>query len=391
MASLAAAIERVAAHAAPSIVSASSIAAIEGLCDRLPAELSDCLFLERWLTEEHRNADLILRVRPSAAGVLAAIDPRTTIASDLRARPEWRALERFAREWLPAEAPLARGIEGLWLEFDRASGAALSRTPRVFFDFRREVYASADRGAQLLLALEAIRALGAEPSSALADSLEDCLSRLPPGACVPYIGVSLDSPVHAVRLCVLGAQTADLAPYLVSIGWPGDGDELSKGILAEFAHTGGDTHKSVSLLHLEAGLEVGPRVGLEYRLERRSQLQGQVREHALLDLLVARGWCASTARDALLRWPGISVELMEHEIWYRRFVRRLNHIKLTYASGQPVHVKAYLCCSHALLRGAALAADLLGYPRRYPRELLPLDVLGRGAVPARACARPGSR
>jgi hypothetical protein len=89
--------------------------------------------------------------------------------------------------------------------------------------------------------------------------------------------------------------------------------------------------------------DVAPRLGIEYPFAREGQPRGRLVETGFLDALVGRGWCPPARRDALLRWPGRTVELLAHEVWHSRVTRHLNHVKVTYATGEPPEVKAYLC------------------------------------------------
>jgi hypothetical protein len=373
VASLAATIDHFAERVAPALVSASGLAAVRELCSELPAGLTNCVFLERWLTGDPSASDLIIRVLPGTASILAAAPPGLTIARELRAQAAWQRLAGFAREWQREGSPLGRGIEALWLEFDRSPGGptAVDRVPRVFIDFHREVYARAGVEARLSLALSALRPLVDELPVAIAEGFRACLTGLPKGACVPYVGLSLDPALRSLRVCVLGLRTVDIPRYLAALGWAGDGADLSSGLLEGLAHARGDAERSVSILHLDLGPCVAPRIGLEYGLQRASQIQGRVHETGFIDYLVERGWCDGATGAALLAWPGSSAGLMPHEVWYSRLVRRLNHVKVTYATGQAVQVKAYICFFHTRLRDAIpAAAHLLGYPVRYPGELL---------------------
>ena len=320
------------------------------VAQQLPADLTNCVFLERWLHDGSARLDMIVRVGRRGRARLAA--PGEGWDARVWTSPEWRRIAGFAREWAIPDSRLDREVESLWLEFDLdlCSQARAPVIPRVFIDFVRPAEGRST-GAQRQLVHDALRPLRDDPlDPGLDEPLCAILESLPAGATVPYLGLSLMGGTRRTRVCVTGLK-GELVPYLRAIPWPGDADALNASVLAPIAEASG---RRPSILHLDLDPAIAPRIGLEYAFSLSGQPQGRVRETALLDHVVARGWCAASTRDALRAWPGRTVELLPHEIWHSRLMRRLSHLKLTWARGEAVELKAYLCFFHELLRGGAV-------------------------------------
>jgi hypothetical protein len=148
----------------------------------------------------------------------------------------------------------------------------------------------------------------------------------------------------ALRLCVVGLSDGALLEYLRAVEWPGSASRLACA-LARAARAMGAC-PAAAILHLDIDDRVRARIGLEYVLARRPQMHRELAERALLDHLGDAGLCAPAKREALLQWPGWSIEALPHELWESLIGRRVNHIKVMYEGGEPVEAKAYLCFTH---------------------------------------------
>lgn len=344
---------------------------------RLPAQLTNCVYVELWLTAGVPRLDLIVHIDARGRALLA--DPSlAAFDAALRADPVWRRVAAFAREW-DTDGALGQHVEGMWLEFDLdPASPSVSMAPRIFVDLAPTGRGSAT---QVLAHL-----IGREPARAAAERLRTCTECLPDEATLRYLGVSFASSPPIVRACVSGLSAA-LPAYLTAVGWPGDSADLESRVLGPFGRAFGAARRHASILHLDVSPRLGLRIGLEYAFARARQRPGRVREAALLDHLLARGWCGAATRDALTEWPGDSVEWLPHEIWHSRVSRRVSHVKCTYATGQPVEVKAYAYFATELLRGGSL----LQAPLRFAAEAsAPAPRLARGGTPLLS-GRAGAR
>ncbi len=301
----------------PLLVGAGALGRLREVTGMLPAALSESWYLECRLNGEER-VDLIVRVGPEGGGMLAG-DGR------------WGALREWCAEWADPESALHRDVRRIWLEFDLEDGVAV---PGVFLEWRGE----ADAGRMA----EALAPLGAEPAG-----LRGALGALPAGARVLYTGLFPSRGGGAFRLCVAGLDRLGLLGYLRAAGWPGPLDELA-ALTAEMGEAReGAALRDAALVHLDVGAGLHPRVGLEYVSSRREQARGTVAERRFMEHLVERGLCGRERMDALLAWPGCTVERFGHQLWESVVFRRVNHVKLTVAAGTPLQAKAYLTLSQS--------------------------------------------
>jgi hypothetical protein len=333
-------LERLTPHLPEALASGAALARVGAVADRLPAALTTCLYLERFLRREPARLDLILRVDASARSLLAGPDRWAGAPAD---GGGWRRIAAFARAWSDPSTGLDASVEALWLEFDLPPQPhTWPPAPRVFVDFTR---AAARRGTvdeRCDLAVEVLGALApARPSLALRRELRACLERLPEGAYVPYVGLS-PARADAARVCVQGLRR-DLRAYLGRVGWPGDPEGLARDVLVPLAGAqAAGADEAVHVIHLDLEPQVRPALGLEYAFARADQARGVLREAPLLDLLVARGWCDAAVRDAIGAWPGSREEALPHQIWPSRVERRVNHVKIVRAPDGSIEAKAYL-------------------------------------------------
>lgn len=386
--SVADALDRLAPPADEALTGAAR-ARVRAVAAHLPAALTRVIYLESWIGQPRPRLDLIVKLEPRDRDALAEL-VRSGLAPELRDEPGWAHVARFAQAWAAAPSPLHESIGAAWLEFDLdprlTPGAALC-APRVFVDFTREAQRWPSVEARLDLAAEALWALsGSRPPRTL-ESLRACLEHLPGGAHLAYLGVfPRDDQPPIARACVIGLG-GNLAAYLGAVGWAGDVDALARGLLDPLARAQGEGAQPVGVLHLDLAPGVCPRIGLEYTFPRPRLPYGLRSEDTFLRQLVARGWCTPRNREALRSWPRRSVELMPHDVWHSRITRRIGHVKLTYAPGEPVCAKAYLRSAFDLLPGGTLFG---GRPRQFApaaaatadRALAPFD----GGAPPSAVA-----
>jgi hypothetical protein len=364
--SLADALDRLAPAADPALIGATH-ARLHALAAHLPAALTRVIYLESWIGQPRPRLDLSVKIDPHDRDALAAT-------------PGWAQVASFARAWAPGSA-LDASIRAAWLEFDLdplTTPDAASRAPRVFVDFTREAQRAPSVDARHALATAVVHALsGAPPPPAL----RACLAQLPAGGHLAYLGV-FDGAI--VRVCMGGV--ADLAAYLAAIGWPGDVAALTRGVLAPLARTQGAPPTTV--LHLDLAPDVQPRIGLEYTFPRAGLPGGLPAPDALLDHLVARGWCTARNRAALRAWPRRSVELLPYDLWHSRVSRQIGHVKIAFTPGAPVVAKAYLRTAFALAAGGTV---LGGRPQRFGDGARAPSDGGAPPSPAAAALQPRDR
>ncbi|HWO24187.1 MAG TPA: hypothetical protein VNO30_35835 [Kofleriaceae bacterium] len=361
--SVADALDRLAPPADEALTGAAR-ARVHALAAHLPAALTRVVYLESWIGQPRPRLDLIVKLDPRDRDALADL-VYSGLGPELRVQPGWAHVARFARAWATVGSPLHESLRAAWLEFDLdpliTPDAAL-RSPRVFVDFTREAQCWPSVEARLDLATEVLWALSGSRPPRTVESLRACLEHLPGGANLAYLGVfANDGQPPVVRACVVGLA-GNLAAYLGAVGWAGDVDALTRSLLDPLARAQGEGAQPVGVLHLNLAPSVCPRIGLEYTFSRPRQPTGLRSEDTFLRQLVERGWCTARNRESLRSWPRQSVELMPHDIWHSRITRLIGHVKLTYASGEPVCAKAYLRAAFDLLAGGTL---FRGRPRQF--------------------------
>lgn len=361
--SVAQTLDQLTTRLSPSLAADDARARMRAVADRLPARLTNCVYLELWprasCTAGAARADLIVRV--DARGRDCLLDPGlAAFDATMRSSLGWQRIAAFARAWASTDGMFDRAIDGAWIEFDLEPTAPEPwLRPRLFVDLAIGAGAGAPppREETFAIARQIARKVYRRPLvPALRDSLRNCIAYLPDGATLRYLGFTPDRPEAGLRICVSRLGDA-WRTYLAAIGWPGDTPSLEEQIVAPIRAARGGARPAIDVLHLDLVPGVAPRIGLEYAFARARQRGGIVDEVEMLDLLVARGWCDEAMRDALRQWPGRSVELLPHEIWHSRVARRVSHVKLAFASGQPIVMKTYLCAFFELLAGGAMVGN----------------------------------
>jgi hypothetical protein len=352
--SLADTLDRLAPRLDTALVPGSALGRVRAVAARLPAHLTRHVYLECWPGHEPPRVDLLVGIEAENRALLA----ETSLApAEWRGQASWQRVATWGRAWSEPDSPLERDVKGTWLEFDldptSATVDALAQ-PRLFVDFHGEAQRQATVGERARLALQVLPALcgGRDLDPRTVHGVRACLELLPNDAVLGSVGVALRREGPLVRICIWRLRDR-LADYLRAVRWPGDVAALTRVVLDPLARASGRCG-AVSVLHLDVSSDVCSRVGLEYTLSRADQAKGRIAETDLLDTLVALGWCPPASRDALLRWPGRTVELLDHEIWHSRVDWRVAHVKLTFAPHGPVRLKVYLQLRFDLLPGGAM-------------------------------------
>lgn len=293
-------------------------------------------------------------------------------------QPASRPLSAFCRQWTAPGSSLRDLVDHIWLEYDveqdpspdeaplsapAEGGAPLQAVamhqsrdeappsaPGVFCSLRsshRMAYSAPTLCRRALTALEALT--GRRASHAVRRCLSDCFARLPLESGIPHVGFMTSRKLPTVRLCIAKLPTAAAAHFLAATAGIEGRDVADIARLASLSDgPGGPLY--IPMLHLDIDERRGflPRVGMERQFARTCQLIGRIgaREQSLLDVLTARGLCAPDKRDALLKWPGCSVAMMPHELWWSLIERRVNHVKFVYGTDSGIEAKGYLFAKH---------------------------------------------
>jgi hypothetical protein len=334
----AASLLRLAASRLPPIPGGAGLNSLADGTAVLPAR---CV-LSEWLIEcplgEHAGAADVSVALPRETGVRRLIAASTDEPGDPRGLSELRSVLRAAEP----RGPLARSVNGLWIEMDAAAPGA----PSVFLS------PAEARAQPLVAALERLLPAGAgcflHPAGAgLVDTL------LPGGAFVDQVGLMIPRAPAALRLCVGGLDAAGAGSLLRRLRCP-DAAHLS----CEWRRL--EQRSDVRHLAIDVRHALEPRLGIEVRLRQRDPRR-EPRWADLLGQLVGDRLCTEAQRDALLACCG-TLSVADHEsCWPAPLARywrdhayeclsvfrvRLNHVKLVLDGPAPPLAKAYLSLQH---------------------------------------------
>lgn len=355
MRTLASTLDAVREHLPEALVSPDAFGRARAAVGHLPAAVTRCVHFECRMHDRSSQVDLVLAVYERGAAILARHRPLAAPASTREAR-WWDRIQAFCRTWTSPSSTLRSLVDHAWLEYDVHGPAAGGRharsipAPGVFISLRTP---RPDRDSEAPLygrAMNVIETLAGETMSPrVTDAFRTCVDLLPDRAEVHHIGLLATREAPTLRICIARLPPTRLGPYIASTAGvnPADVDTLLE--LAE-CRIGSERELSVPMLHLDIDVhgEYLPRIGIERPFARRCQSHGLLgpEERRLLDRLTARNLCARSKRDAVGAWPGRSVCLMPHELWWSRVDRRVNHIKLVAQPGADIEVKAYLFMSY---------------------------------------------
>lgn len=230
-------------------------------------------------------ADLQQRIRPGAETTLlrAWLDRLS-----LPAGSPWSRLRAFL-----AAGEFETAADELWLELDARAEAETCKDPPAMSLFLR----LRDRG---LDPSEVVRRLIAGVDATLSTdagrALDGCLSALPGGARLSYLGLMLGRPRHPLRLIIDALPADAVGDFLAAAGLP--------GIAAECQHQADSLSGLFDRFRLALTVtdRLEPAIGFECFI---GGLTGNdPRWRAVFSRLVAQGRCLPDYPDRLAGWPG---------------------------------------------------------------------------------------
>ena len=343
-------------HLPEALVSDEMDAAVCRVGERLPAALTQRIYLECRLCETSPAVDLVFCIDENSRAYLLGHALAAWLPPQLRDHPVWAGLARLCARWADPTSHLHGLIYDLWLEFDageRSTGLE-ALVPSVFVGFASHL--DVPRWMLWAAAREALELLSSCPMApSIRQTAEQCIRALPHPSNLLYVGHMYPRDPRGVRLCLAPIDGLALARYLEQISWPGTLDYI-QSLFSPVC--GKPPPPRATLLHLDIQDVVQPRLGFELRLDQRSQLRGRLSESGFLDHLCHAGLCTAAKRDGLLAWPGHSCQLFPHQLWRSLAVRRVSHIKLVAETSRTLSAKAYLSIFHGLPTSAGRRSGL---------------------------------
>ncbi len=350
------------------LVSHKAISQMSQIADLLPTfpSASQAL-LECHLDSPEPKADFFAAFSTANSGREALARGYQPLTS-LNNNPVWSRVFNFCEHWTDTNSPLYQEVDRVWLEFDLVNPqSARISEPSFFFGTAEGIKNETENTASPngvsdnygWVTDEALRLLLNKPLPDLVkQNLLTCFNSLPPEGRVFQVGVMLPRKAESqiVRLCIENIAIDNIPDYLSSIGWQGSLAEL-KSVLADLS-----SYANFISLNFSVGDIVFPKIGLECYIDKKLRINPKWR--LFLDYLVEQQLCTPEKADALLNYPGYSVEKSHQDLWPSNltnaskfvypnlkstFVRILHHIKIVYQPDQPLKAKAYLWLGHLWL------------------------------------------
>lgn len=278
-----------------------------------------------------------------------AYEPRPLIAPMGVSGGPWPAIEHFSRAWVQADSALA-SITSIAFEADNCH-EQVSASPAIFFEL-----IGSERHRYLETARRLCGIFLVEPSSKVQRALDYCISLAPPGVAPTYLGLMLSRPQAPIRIDLqLGVGSSAILGYLTKVKWPGKREPV-RAFLDNMTRCFPDLAPYVAFDILDG---VQPRLGLEYILGE-GQAGNSSQAAAVVRHLIGLGLCSPAKGEALLAWPGYALAHRAGRSSFPAnnfvlsggvdcFRRYLSHVKIVFEQ-HSVSAKAYLNCSHSLIR-----------------------------------------
>jgi hypothetical protein len=323
----------------PRLIPDAARLGLSALLTRLPA-FAGTQYLEcRLGPAASDQVDFLVSVSRERAGEL-----RAALAHEPRG-DGWQPLLRWLRQWddpsrLPSQVP------ALWLEFDdfsRSPGAppnvCVCIVPEYRDPFRPLPEASSAQVLDTLL--QAATLLRGRTVSAPERTLLERVVQVPQGSRLIHLSVMSARRPDELKLYGVFPQ-AELVPYLVRIGWPGDRAKLAR-LLERYCpveRTGGELYVDLPLGAF--GDASSSELGICFSQQPlRHAAEQDSRRTELLSCLVEDGLCTRDAALALVSWPG-EQDLSPSGSWLSFSLQKFLDIKIVMKKEEPLLAKAYL-------------------------------------------------
>ena len=333
------------------LISSQCFGEIKSLAGNFSGNLTSFFGFESRLNESDEKSDYLFAISAKKGEREALVD---LIESDkfsmFRSRPEWQQIAKFANVWANPYSILHKEVLGLWFEFDSYDFLSLIPTPNIFLQTTPlKIDTLEDIQKCTWVTREAFPLLtGQHLSKKMEKRILRCIQKLPKGASCIHFGVMLSRPTEGVRLVLNRIRPNQIIPYLKSIGWSEDSEELSS-LLKEL-----DKYVTRIVLHINVGNVIDPKIGLEcsfypdkYHLE-----SGWSN---FFEYLTKKGLCIPEKKSALLRYSGVEEDTNENfnmnsymiatkipkDTFSHALVRYISHVKIIFSPYHPLEAKAY--------------------------------------------------
>lgn len=365
-------IRLIAPYLRPELVSPQQLHQIQAIASQWPGSLTHVFGLECRLGAAERRVDFIFCIDREEGATLAGSYPGILPPEVFGNDPTWRRIRDFCTDWSAVGSGIRPHVKDIWLEYDLVSAERINLIPSILIgiDPDRSGPSGTLDPYDWLFSLALPKLVGGPLPTAVQGSFLDCVRNLPENAYLSYVGAFLAREVPIIRICISGIKTTRLLAYLKAIQYPAQTAGLER--LADRLAA----HVAKPVLNIDVGAGIGPRVGLELKMERQYFIRYKKSIEWLLQTIVAEGWCTSQKREAFLAYPGLMQPQAGSREWPEALVsppdplmvkstsviqRDLSHIKLVYEPEDRIEAKLYLGAYHFWLTPLEVIKARLAY------------------------------
>jgi len=339
-------------HIPEELISSQCFEEIKNLAGNFSGNLTSFFGFESRLNKSDARSDYLFAISARKGEREALVD---LIESDnftiFRNRPEWQQVAKFAMAWADPHSILHEKVLGLWFEFDSFDFSSEIPIPNIFLQTTPlRIDTPKDISKCTWITRDAFPLMtGQHLSKKMEQRILRCIQKLPKEASCIHIGVMLSRAKEGVRLVLNRIRPNQIIPYLESIGWSNDSDELSS-LLKEL-----ENYVTRIVLHINIGEQIDPKIGLEcsFYPDRYNLEEGWSK---FFEYLAEKGLCNQEKKSALLHYSGVEQEYINEEfnmnsymiatkipndVFSHALVRYISHVKIIYQPNHPLEAKAY--------------------------------------------------
>lgn len=325
---------------------------IQEIAEVFDENITSFFGFETRLHGSNKNSDYLLAIssKNGEKEALLNIFENKSLPEEYLRKEEWSNLQRFTQKWNDKNSPINKNVLGVWFEFDTSIISSDVTTPNIFLQVKKiRIDNNEDLKNISWVLKEAIPLLiGNSLPKESEKNIIAALKKLPPGTSLVHVGTMLSRKENGIRLVINRITPEQIIPYLKSIGWEDNADDLTS-LLEELSK-----HTTRLILHINIGPKIDGRIGLECSFDK-DRYHEESGWKSLLDFLEKKKLCLPEKKRSLLGFIGADFEdgaTQDNDFEYvpsvllkdfshsKVLTRYISHIKLLYLDGK-IEVKAY--------------------------------------------------
>lgn len=335
------------------LISSQNYAEIKNLIDYFSESVTSFFGFESSLNTAENQSDFLFAVssKRGERDALARLMQQGHFPAFFYKKSEWRQIAKFTNAWANPQSILYDKVLGIWFEFDVEDLVSEAPIPNIFIHpVAIQASASGDISQFQWLLTTALPLLkGRRLSKTIEQKVADAILKLPPEAALFQVGIMLARSQTNVRLVIKRIHPKQIIPYLVSLGWSDDSNDLSVLIdeLQNFV--------TRIVLHIGIGVNIDRKIGIECSFYP-DQYNKESRWSDFFTYLKQKGLCLTEKKSAISRFPGVEHDDSDtefnlntymtavknsHENYSCALVRYISHVKISYEPQYPLEVKVY--------------------------------------------------